>query len=232
MRKYTKSLIAILTLSVFSANAAEEFTITPKVTLESGYVTKITYLGLENQKNSSYVAGSVSLENKIVTPTIGVTYFLRGEGADQTVLDGSLSKSIGNNIIGLTLTGGVQKRIVQTADDNLLGYGTVRVDKLWAITKIATPYVSIGKDFDQDLFGVTFGLDRTISIKSVDFTPRAEVYIYDNYKSYKFGGSLVYTGIKYIRPFVDAAYVTNEDSILARRMSGEGIVSAGVRLSF
>ena len=232
MRKYMYSLIAIITMSVFSANAAEEFTITPKVNLESGYVTKVTYLGLENQKNSAYIAGSISLENKIATPTVGVTYFLRGENADQTVLDGSLSKSIGNDVIGLTLTGGIQKRIVQTADDNLLGYGTVKLDKLWVITKIATPYVSVGKDFDQDLFGVTVGLDRTFSIKSVDFTPRAEMYIYDNYKSYRFGGSLVYTGIKYVRPFVDAGYVTNEDSVLARRIDGEGIVSAGLRLPF
>lgn len=211
---------------------AAEFEVTPKVDLESGYATKVTYLGLENQKSSLYASAFVSLDNTVLTPTVGATYYFKGESEDQTVLDFSLARSLGNDFARVGLTVGAQKRIVQTQPDNLLGYATLRLEKLWVVTKLVNPYVSVGKDFDADLFGVTVGVDRKISIGKVDLTPYAEMYVYDNYKSYKAGGNITVNVVKYVKPFVDVSYVTNEDSVLSRRLDGEVLAVAGLRFSF
>jgi hypothetical protein len=226
-------LLIIATVLTSSAFAADEFKITPKVDLESGYVTKTSFLGLENQKNSAYVSGAIALDNSIVTPKVGVTYFFNGEGSDQTVLDASLNKNISlGSQITLSTSGGVQKRILQTQNDSLFAYGKVKLEKLWVVTKLATPYVVVGKDLDQDLFGVTVGLDRTFTVKKFEFTPRAEMYTYDNYKSYLAGGTLAYTGIKYVKPFADVSYCTTDSSARAKKLDGDVLATIGVKFNF
>ena len=226
----TLIITTALTSSVF---AADEFKITPKVDLESGYVTKTTFLGLENQKRSAYVSGAVALQNSVVTPKVGVTYFFRGEGSDQTVLDASLNRNVAlGSQLSLAVTGGVQKRIVQVTGDNLFTYSTVKLEKLWVVTKLATPYVTVGKDLDQDLFGVTVGLDRTFNVSKFEITPRVEMYSYGNYKTYLGGGSLAYTGVKYIKPFVDVSYCTTDGSARARKLDGDVLATLGVKFNF
>lgn len=231
MFKLRSATLSALCLSAILAFGAD-FEVTPKVNLESGYATKVTYLGLENQKSSMYASAEVALENNFLTPTVGATYFFKGEAEDQTVLDISVARVFQNDFAGVGLTVGGQKRILQSQPDNLLGYATLRLEKLWILTKLANPYVSVGKDFDADLFGVTVGLDRKFSIGRLDLNPYAEMYIYDNYKSYKAGGTIAYNVFKYTKPFVDVSYVTNEDSVLSRRLDGEVLATAGITFSF
>jgi len=222
---------------VVQAAAAKvpEFTITPKVSFDVGYVTRANHLGLQIQKNSAFGSATVSLENSVVTPTVGMTYYAAGENADQVVLDGSLSKVLGNDSIKVVTTAGVQQRIIGGAlEDSFSAYAGVRLVKFPLLTVLATPYVTVARDFNYDLLGATVGLDRTISISSlkVDVTPRAEAYLYDKHTSYTFGSSVTYTGLKYVKPYVDVSYVTSDTTLAARKFEGNLALVTGVKLSF
>jgi len=215
------------------AAAKTEFVVTPRVTFDSGYTTRANHLGLQFQKNSAFVASTVALENSILTPQVGVTYFVRGENADQAVFDANVSRRLGNDFIALTAVGGVEKRMIGGAfSDTLTAYGGVRLNKFPVLTTLATPYVRVARDFDTRLFGATVGVDRTFTLGSVEFTPRAEAYLYDKHTSYTAGGTLAYTGVKYLKPYVDVGYVTSDTALAARKFEGNLAFTTGVKLSF
>ena len=214
---------------------ATEFTITPKVSFDVGYVTRANHLGLQIQKNSAFSAVAVSLENSVLTPSVGATYFMGGEDADQVVLDGSLSKVLGTDSIKVVTTAGVQQRVIGgVTEDSFSAYAGFRLIKFPVLTVLATPYVTFAKDFNYDLSGVTVGLDRTISISSlnIDLTPRVEAYLYNKHTSYTAGSSLTYTGFKYVKPYIDASYVTSDTTLAARKFEGNLALVTGIKISF
>ena len=213
--------------------AKSEFVITPRVEFDSGYTTRDNHLGLQFQKNSAFVASKVSLENSFLTPQVGVKYFIRGENAEQFVFDANVSRRLGNDVIGLTAVGGVEKRMIGGAfNDTLTAYGGLRLNKFPVLTVLATPYVTVARDFDTRLFGVTVGVDRTFALGRVELTPRVEAYLYDKYTSYTAGGTLAYTGIKYLKPYNDVGYVTSDTDLAARKFEGNLAFTTGVKLSF
>lgn len=225
----------VVTASAQAAAKPTEFTITPKVSFDVGYVTRANHLGLQIQKNSAFSSVTVSLENSIVTPTVGATYYMAGENADQVVIDGSLSKIFGNDLIKAVGTAGVQKRVIGgDLEDSFSAYAGVRLVKFPIITLLATPYVTVARDFNYDLLGATVGLDRTISINSlnVDLTPRVEAYLYNKHTSYTAGSSATYTGFKYVKPYVDVSYITSDTSVAARKFDGNLAVVTGIKFSF
>lgn len=229
------TLIATLNTSLAAEKAkVAEFAITPTVTFDSGYTTRATHLGLQAQKNSAFVASSISLSNPSLTPTLSATYFLKGESKNQVVLDGSLAKEV--SLMGMTAVaaGGVQKRIVDetTQDDSLTGYVGLRFVKIPVVTAIATPYISVNRDFDSDLFGATVGLDRTLNLGKLGLTPRVEAHFYDKHTSYTAGGALAYNGFKYAKPYVDVSYVTTDTAVIARKFDGNLALTTGIKLSF
>jgi hypothetical protein len=215
------------------AAAKAEFVVTPRVTFDSGYTTRANHLGLQFQKNSAFVASTVALENSVLTPQVGVTYFIRGESAEQAVFDANVSRRLGNDFIALTAVGGVEKRMIGGAfSDTLTAYGGVRLNKFPVLTVLATPYVRVARDFDTRLFGATVGVDRTFTLGSVELTPRAEAYLYDKHTSYTAGGTLAYTGVKYLKPYIDVGYVTTDTALAARKFEGNLAFTTGVKLSF
>jgi hypothetical protein len=66
----------------------------------------------------------------------------------------------------------------------------------------------------------------------VDVTPRAEAYLYDKHTAYTFGSSVTYTGLKYVKPYVDVSYVTSDTTLAARKFEGNLALVTGVKLSF
>lgn len=231
--KYIVTLLASCLIINSSVNAADEFVVTPKVEFSSGYTTRANHLGLQIQKNSAFVASKIELENKILTPAVGVTYFFQGEDSQQAVLDGSVSKLVGSESINVIVTGGVQRRIIDRRfGDSFTTYGNFRLNSFPVLTKIVSPYVSVSRDFSYDLFGTTVGLDRAITIKSVTVTPRVEGYFYDKHTSWLAGGSIEYTGIKYLKPYVDASYITSDTALAARKFEGNFALTAGIRIKF
>lgn len=238
MHNTLKLVTLIATLNAASLFAAEavraEFSITPKVTFDSGYTTRATHLGLQIQKNSAFVASSIALSNPILTPTVSATYFLKGESQNQVVLDGSLSKDVQFGPISAIAAGGLQKRIIDgnAQDDTLTAYAGLRFSKLPLLTAIAAPYISVNKDFDSDLFGTTVGLDRTFMISTVSLTPRVEAHFYDKHTSYSAGGTVAYNGMKYLKPYVDISYVTTDTSVASRKFDGNIAVTSGLKMSF
>lgn len=215
------------------AVAKSEFVVTPRVTFDSGYTTRANHLGLQFQKNSAFVASTVALENSILTPQVGVTYFIRGENADQAIFDANVSRRLGNDVVAMTAVGGVEKRMIGGAfSDTLTAYGGLRLNKFPVLTVLATPYVKVARDFDTRLFGATVGVDRTFVLGRVELTPRAEAYLFDKHTSYTAGGTLAYTGIKYLKPYVDVGYVTTDTALVARKFEGNLAFTTGVKLSF
>ena len=215
------------------AEAKSEFVVTPRVEFDSGYTTRANHLGLQIQKNSAFVASTVSLENSFLTPQVGVTYFIRGENAEQFVFDANVSRRLGNDVIGLTAVGGVEKRMIGGAfSDTLTAYGGLRLNKFPVLTVLATPYVKVARDFDNRLFGATVGIDRSFALGRVELTPRVEAYLYDKHTSYTAGGTLAYTGIKYLKPYIDVGYVTSDTVLAARKFEGNLAFTTGVKLSF
>jgi len=230
--KTLAALVLVALVTIMSATAAE-FKVTPQVGFDVGYTTRANHLGLQFQKNSAFVASTVALSNKIVTPEVGVTYYIRGESAQQAVLDANLSRNIGDGNIVFNLKGGVEKRVIAGAfTDTFTAYGTLRLDKFPVLTKIASPYVTVARDFDTELFGTTVGLDRTFSYRGVSLTPRVEGYFYNKHTSWLAGGELSYTGIKYVTPYVDASYVTSDTTLAARKFEGNFALTTGVRFKF
>lgn len=236
------AILALVTCTVgFAAAPAasvakeQEFKITPKVSFDVGYVTRANHLGLQIQKNSAFSSAAVSLENSVLTPTVGATYYMAGENSDQVVLDGSLSKAFGDQSVKLVTTAGIQNRVISgTFADSFSAYAGVRLVKFPVVTLLATPYVTLARDFNFDLFGATVGLDRTISLSrlNVDLTARAEAYLYDKHTSYTAGASAAYTGFKYVKPYVDISYVTSDTALAARKFEGNLALTTGVKLSF
>ncbi len=213
--------------------ANKEITITPKVTLDSGYTTRANHLGLQIQKNSAFVSSSVSLENSVVTPTISSTYFMAGENKSQIMLDASLAKGLTLGPITAVSVVGVQKRFIDGGfEDSFTAYGGLRLVKVPLLSAIATPYVSVARDFNYDLLGTTLGMDRTFTLGSVSLTPRAEAYLFDKHTAYTAGGNLAYNGFKYVKPYVDVAYVTSDTALAARKFEGNLAATVGVKMSF
>ena len=220
---------------VVQAAAAKvpEFTITPKVSFDVGYVTRANHLGLQIQKNSAFVSSSVSLENSVVTPTISSTYFMAGENKSQIMLDASLTKGLTLGPITAVSVVGIQKRFIDGGfEDSFTAYGGLRLVKVPLLSAIATPYVSVARDFNYDLLGTTLGMDRTFTLGSVSLTPRAEAYLFDKHTAYTAGGNLAYNGFKYVKPYVDVAYVTSDTALAARKFEGNLAATVGVKMSF
>jgi hypothetical protein len=94
--------------------------------------------------------------------------------------------------------------------------------------------VTVARDFDNHLFGTTIGLDRSIVVKriNVEITPRVEAYLYDKHTTWLAGATVSYTGIKYIKPYVDASYVTSDTALAGRKFEGNFALITGVKLSF
>lgn len=227
MRNTINITLTLLTLA-FSAFAAE-FTVTPKVDFDAGYVTRANHLGLQIQKNSAFASSSVSLQNSFATPKVSATHYFAAETQSQTVLDASLSKTF----FGQNITAGVQKRVIEgNIQDNFTAYAGLRLENLPIVSKIATPYVSVNRDFTLDLIGTTVGLDRTFTFKNFALTPRAEAYVYDKHTSYTAGGTLAYVGMKYLKPYIDLSYVTSDTALANRKFEGNLALVTGVKLSF
>jgi len=215
------------------AVAKPEFVVTPRVAFDSGYTTRANHLGLQFQKNSAFVASTIALENSFLTPQLGVTYFIRGENAEQAVFDANVSRKLGNGAIEVTAVGGVEKRMIGGAfSDTFTAYGGFRLNKFPILTTLATPYVRVARDFDTQLFGATLGVDRTFTLGQVELTPRVEAYLYDKHTSYTAGGTLAYTGVKYLKPYIDIGYVTSDTALAARRFDGNLAFTTGVKVSF
>ena len=237
-----KIIAAVAALTIINLNAIAasaplaaktEFSVTPKVSFDSGYTTRANHLGLQIQKNSAFVSSSVSLENPVVTPTISSTYFMAGEDKSQVMLDASLTKGLTLGPVTAVSAVGVQKRFIDGGfEDSFTAYAGLRFVKVPLLTSIATPYVSIARDFNYDLFGTTVGVDRTFTLGSVSLTPRAEAYLFDKHTSYTAGGNLAYNGFKYVKPYVDVAYVTSDTTLAARKFEGNLAATVGVKMSF
>jgi|GEM_PF-6914229 len=224
-------VITILTIVFTFVNLAfaGEFTVTPKVDLDAGYATRANHLGLQIQKNSAFAAASVALQNSFATPRVSATHYFAGETQSQTVLDASLTKAF----FGQNITAGVQKRLIDGGvQDNFTAYVGMRLENLPLVSKVATPYVSVNRDFTLDLIGTTVGIDRTFTFKNLALTPRAEAYLYDKHTSYSAGGTLSYIGFKYVKPYLDVSYVTSDTSLANRRFEGNLALVTGIRMSF
>lgn len=225
--------LTIINSNAFAAPAANDFTVTPRVSFDSGYTTRANHLGLQIQKNSAFVSSSVSLENSIATPTISSTYFIAGENKSQIVVDASLSKPITVGPLTLATVAGVQKRFIDGAfEDTFTAYAGARLTKVPLLSAIATPYVTVSRDFNYELFGTTVGLDRTFNVSSLAITPRVEAYLFDKHTSYVAGGNITYTGMKHLKPYVDVSYVTTDTAFVARKFEGNLAATVGVRMSF
>lgn len=228
-----KNIIAVLSLlTIINLNAAQnELVVTPKVSFDSGYATRATHLGLQIQKNSAFFNSTVSLENSFLTPTLSATHYLAGENKSQTVLDASVSKGLFNN--WGTATVGVENRMIGGGlGDTFTGYVGLRLNRVPILSSIATPYITVARDFDLSLVGATVGLDRTFKFSNIELSPRVEAYIYDKHKSYIAGSQIAYAGFKYIKPYVDVSYVTTDTSLAARKFDGNIAAVAGIKLSF
>jgi len=227
-------MTTMLALASLGSVSAAEFTVTPKVDIESGYATSVERMGLSIQKNSPFVGASVALENGWVTPKVGASYYFKAGGSQLTILDAELSKKVSfSKSVALTLSAGGEKRIAGgIANDAFTAFGEVRLSDFPVLTKIFSPYVVFQNDFDSRIFGYTVGVDRTFNIKSIAITPRVEAYVYDTHTSYSAGGSISYTGIKYVRPYVSAYYITSDAALAAHRFENNTSVTAGVKLSF
>lgn len=229
----TFTLLASIAAEAPPAQANKGFTVTPKVTLDSGYTTRANHLGLQMQKNSAFVSSSVSLQNDIVTPTLSSTYYIAGENKSQIVVDGSLSKGLTLGPITAVSYAGVQKRIIDGAfEDSFSAYAGMRFVKIPVLSVVATPYVTVSRDFNYDLFGATIGLDRTFTIGKIELTPRAEAFLFDKHTAYTAGGNLAYAGFKYVKPYVDVSYVTTDTALAGRKFEGNLSATAGVKMSF
>lgn len=229
--------LTVLTIVNFKASAAtsgaKDFVVTPKVSIDSGYTTRANHLGLQIQKNSAFVSSSVSLENDIVTPTLSSTYFIAGENKSQIVVDASLSKPITVGPLTLSTMAGVQKRFIDGSfEDTFTAYAGARLTKVPLLSSVATPYVTVSRDFNFELFGTTVGLDRTFNVNSLALTPRVEAYFFDKHTSYIAGGNVTYTAMKYVKPYLDVSYVTTDTALAARKFEGNLIATIGVRMSF
>ena len=113
-----------------------------------------------------------------------------------------------------------------------MAYAGLRLTKVPLLSSVATPYVTVSRDFNYHLFGTTVGLDRTFTVKSLQLTPRVEAYIFDKHTSYTAGGNLAYTGFRYMKPYIDVSYVTSDTTLAARKFEGNMAATVGVKMSF
>lgn len=233
MTKITTLLLTTIigiNIGYSAAPVKAEFTVTPKVDFDAGYTTRANHLGLQIQKNSAFALSSVALQNNFVTPKIAATYFFAGEDKGQVALDASLN----NKLLGIASASyGVQKRFIDgAADDTFTAYAGLRLDSVPYLSKLATPYVTVSRDFSLNLIGTTVGIDRTFSLGKFAMTPRAEAYLFDKHTSYLAGGSLAYTGLRYVKPYVDLSYVTTDTSLANRKFEGNMTLTTGLKMSF
>lgn len=227
----TSLLTSIITINAaYAAPARAEFTVTPKVEFDAGYTTRANHLGLQIQKNSAFASSSVSLQNNFLTPKIAATYFFAGEEKGQVALDASVN----NRVLSVaSVSYGVQKRFIDGAtDDTFTAYTNLRLDSVPYLSKLATPYVTVSRDFSLNLVGATVGVDRAFSFGKLTMTPRAEAYFFDKHTSYLAGSSLAYTGLRYVKPYVDLSYVTTDTALANRKFQGNLALTTGLKMSF